>query len=163
MNISPEAMLLGGQSQKIANEIEIIKSRKVLDTVINELNLQYVVEKKYNFLFGYYLNLILGNKTVQGSLNILKVPEKIQGKDFEIYTDENGFIIEVKGTELHCSFDSECSFLDGILLISKLGDIDNNTGFKIKYRSFIKMREDLSSSLEITPLGDSKSSNVFQA
>ncbi len=163
MNISPEAMLLGGQSQKIANEIEIIKSRKVLDAVINELNLQYVVEKKYNFLFSYYLNLLLGNKTVQGSLNIVKIPQKIQGMDFEIYTEENGFIIEANGTELHCSFDSECSFLDGILLVSKLGDIHNNTRFEVKYRSFIKTREDFSGSLEITPLGDSKSSNVFQA
>jgi len=163
MNISPEAMLLGGQSQKIANEIEIIKSRKVLDAVINELNLQYVVEKKYNFLFSYYLNLILGNKTIQGSLNIVKIPQKIRGTDFEIYTDADGYTVEAKGTELHCSFDLECSFLDEIILISKLGEIDANVRFNIRYKSFVKTREDFLGSLEITPLGDSKSSNVFQA
>lgn len=163
MNVSPEAMLLGGQSQKIANEIEIIKSRRVLDRVITELNLQYLVKKDYNFLAGYYLNVLLGKKTVQGSLNISSISGCLSGNNFDIDVSDTGYKILFDGKEFSCEFGKECSVVDGSIVVSKLGDIDNGTSFSVKYQPFIKVREDFSSSLEITPLGDSKSSNVFEA
>lgn len=163
MNVSPETMLLGGQSQKIANEIEIIKSRKVLDSVITELNLQYLVKKDYNFLVTYYLNMLLGKKTVQGSLNISSISGSLSGKNFDVDITDTGYMLLFDGKDFVCVFDKECPIVDGSIIISKLGDIDSGTNFSVEYQPFVKVSDNFSDSLEITPLGDSKSSNIFEA
>ncbi len=162
MNLNPVTMLLGKQSQKILNEIEVIKSRTLLDGVINDLNLFFDISRRNNRMVNYLLNLLLGRPLVEGSFIIRSYPSVMTEHDSVLTTTEDGFTIKTRGTVSSCRFNETCTHAEGTLFIEKEGDISSGVSYDISYRNLVKTRQYYLENLEVTPIGDNKESNTIQ-
>ncbi len=162
MNINPAMMLLGKESQKILNEIEIIKSRGLLDGTIEDLNLFFDISRRHNRMINYLFNLITGKPLVEGSFVIKKYPFEMTEYDSVLETVESGFSIRTNDIVSNCRFNEDCSHAGGVLHVEKLGEISAGTIYDISYRNLVKTREYYIENLEAAPLGDNKESNTLQ-
>jgi len=155
-------MLMSGQSQKILNEIEILKSREIVDSILEEFNLTYRIERKYNTFINYILRVLSGEPIIEGSLYAENVPEQLKSVKSTITVDGDTYTISNKIAETTCSFDKDCVFMDGILKIKKVGDVSDNIRFEAKPVNLVKRREQLMSDMNFRTLGDTKESNTVQ-
>lgn len=162
MNISPVTMLLGKQSRKILNDIEIIKSRELTDSVIEELNLSFEISQRGNRMVNYILNMLSGRPTVQGSLIIKTYPTTMTTDDSVLQAIDTGFSLKTGNVETICRFNEDCKHAGAIVNIEKLGEIASGVTYDISYRNFIKTREQLLENIQAEPLGDNKDGNIFQ-
>jgi|GEM_PF-5216557 len=163
MNISsPVTMLLGKQSQKILNDIEIVKSRELIDSVSEELNLSFEISRRGNLMLHYLFNMLTGRPTVQGSLVIKSYPPAMIEDNSVVQATENGFSIKTGSAETNCRFNEDCPHAGAVLNIERLGDIAPGMTYDITYRNLIKTREYLLENIQAEPLGDNKDGNIFQ-
>lgn len=162
MSATSITMLMSGQSQKILNEIEILKSRTLFDAVINELNLTYKIERNNNFFISYLLKVLSGKPPFEGSIHAVNIPDKLKETESEIIITDNGYRISNRIETKECQFSLECSYMGGSLILKRLGDISSGTSFNAKYVNIIKRREQLSGDFVFATIGDTKESNVFQ-
>ncbi len=162
MSATSITMLMSGQSQKILNEIEILKSRTLFDNVINELNLTYKIERNNNFFISYLFRVISGKPPFEGSIYAVNIPDKLKETESEIIITDNGYRISNRIETKECQFSLECSYMGGSLILNRLGDISAGTSFSAEYVNIIKRREQLSGDFVFATIGDTKESNVFQ-
>jgi uncharacterized protein involved in exopolysaccharide biosynthesis len=155
-------MLMSGQSQKILNEIEILKSREIVDGIIDEFNLTYRIERQNNTFINYVTRVLTGKPVIEGSLYAESVPEKLRPLESTITVNGDNYTINNKIDTTTCSFDKDCFFMDGILTIKKIGDISDNIKFAAKSANLVKRRESLMSDMTFRTMGDTKESNTVQ-
>lgn len=162
MSASSITMLMSNQSQKIQNEIEIFKSRAILDEVIENLNLSYNIKRKNNYFLNYIMKVLSGSPSFEGSLLAESVPDKLKKISSEITVTKTGYNITNSLGEKECLFSTPCECFDGSLILNKLGRITPGTVFEAKYINIVKRRAMLFGKMSFVTIGDTKDSNVFQ-
>ena len=151
------SMLMGGVVTNDKNiDLELLKSRTLLNTVIDGNGLQMNVKRKNNTMFSYLWNRVFGELSEDAFIIFKKIPENIQSKKGEITASEDGFMIEHDGEKAECKWDSDCNFKGGVVALEKLGNFSIPVSYKFEFEPVIDTRERVAGSLNIKKADDSE-------
>lgn len=156
------SMLMGGgMASDKSIDLELLKSRTILDSVIAENGLQMNVKRKNNTMFAYLWNRVFGELPEDAFVVFRKIPENIQSKKGEITASEEGFSIEHGGEKAECKWDTDCSFRGGTVALEKLGTFSIPVSYKFEYEPIIDTRERVAANLSIKKADDSEMVKLF--
>jgi len=158
---SPATLLLGG-IQTTENETELIKSRTVIDALIEKFNLQFPVEQKHDAFIFHLLRLFRGGPEFIGSPYFAKVHPGMEESEGEILVTSDGYRIENGDAEASCKWSIPCSFAGGEIVMEKIGEIPENERYTFSYRKYVKTRKAVRESCDAFPLDESKSPALFR-
>ena len=151
------SMLMGGgMTNDKSIDLELLKSRTILNTVIDENRLQMNVKRKNNTMFSYLWDRIFGELPEDAFVIFKKIPENLQSKKGEITASEEGFTIEHGGEKAECKWNSDCSFRGGTVFLEKLGNFSIPVSYKFEYEPIIDTRERVAGNLNIKKADDSE-------
>ena len=159
-SISPFDMMaqfvgMGASSNK-SIDLELLKSRTLMDSVIEKNNLQMKVNKKNNTMFFYYWNKFVADNVSNDVFVIFKkFPESITLEKGYIVANEDGYTIECGGKKADCLWNSDCNFGDGVLVLEKLGTFNVPEEYVFSYMSLIDTRKWVSKAFNIVTAGSS--------
>ncbi|MBO4699211.1 hypothetical protein J5690_06325 [bacterium] len=155
-SIDAISMLMGGAiSNDKSIDLELLKSRTIMDSVIAGNELQMNVRKKYNTMFSYLWNRIFGELPEDAFVVFKKIPENIKSKPGVIIASEEGFQIEYGGEKAECAWNADCSFRGGTVVLEKLGTFSSPVSYKFEYEPVIKARERMGKSFAVSKSADS--------
>ena len=136
------SMLMGGgMTNDKSIDLELLKSRTIMDSVIAENELQMNVRRKNNTMFSYLWNKVFGKLSKDSFVVFKKIPENIKSGKGVITASEEGFVIEHGGEKAECKWDSDCNFKGGIVALEKLGTFSDIVSYKFEYEPLIMARE----------------------
>lgn len=139
-SLNPMAMMLGASaSSSIAADIELLNSRRVIDTLINENNLQFVVSKKRWVMATYFLDKLTGGNEPSGIFYVAKYPKNFRNADVVITKD--GYLIESSLGKIACGWNSECNYGEGKLQLNIIGDVVEGNDFSVEWTDIITVRK----------------------
>ena len=150
------SMLMGGgMTNDKSIDLELLKSRTIMDSVIAENELQMNVRREYNTMFSYLWNRVFGDLPEDTFVVFKKIPENIKNKQGEIIASEEGFLIEYAGEKAECKWNTDCGFRDGIVVLEKLGTFSSSVSYKFEYEPIIKTRERVGKNFAVSKSADS--------
>lgn len=153
-SISPFDMMsqfIGGvMSSNKSIDFELLKSRTLLDSVIEKNNLQMKVKKKSNTMFRYYWNKLFGIVPNDVFPVFKKIPQSFEsGKKGLLTAEEEGYTIEFNGEKAECRWNSDCAFGKDLVNIEKIGTYNVPLSYSFSYDTIILTRERVSKSLSV--------------
>ena len=150
------SMLMGGgMTNDKSIDLELIKSRTIMDSVIAENNLQMSVFRKNNTMFSYLWNRVFGELPEDAFIVFKKIPDGIKNRAGVITASEEGFSIEYGGEKAECQWDTDCSFKGGVVALEKLGTFSSPASYKFEYEPIIKTRERVGKNFAVSKSPDS--------
>ena len=151
------SMLMGGGiSNDKSIDLELLKSRTVLDSVIAKNGLQVNVKRKNNTMFSYIWNRLFGELSEDVFVFFKDIPENIQKEKGLITASEEGYTIEHGGEKAECAWNTDCSFKGGVVSLEKLGTFSFPVSYKFEYEPIIDTRERVAGNLTIKKADDSE-------
>ena len=152
------SMLMGsGMANDKSIDLELLKSRTILDSVIAKNNLQMNVRRKNNTMFAYIWNRLFGELSADAFVVFRKIPDSVKPKEKGVITaSEEGFLIECGDEKAECKWEAECSFKGGTVVLEKLGNFSIPVSYKFKLESIIDTRERIAGKLNIKKADDSE-------
>ncbi len=157
------SMLMGGGGMMNDRNIdlELMKSRTVINSVIADNNLQMKVAKKNNTMFMYIWNRLFGELPADAFIIFKKVPDSLRSKEKGIITASGtGYTIEFDGEKAECAWNADCSFKGGTVAVEKLGDFSIPVVYKFGYEQIIDTRERVAGPLSIKKADESEMINL---
>ena len=146
----------GGMANDKSIDLELLKSRTILKSVIEENGLQMNVKRKNNTMFAYLWDRVFGELPEDAFVIFKKIPENIQSKKGEITASEEGFTIEHGGEKAECRWNADCSFKGGTVFLDKLGNFSVPVSYKFEFEPIIDTRERIAGNLNIKKADDSE-------
>lgn len=150
-SISPFDMMsqfIGGvMSNSKSIDFELLKSRTLMDSVIQKDNLQMNVRKKNNSMFSHYWNKFFGENGEDAFIIFKKIPEPLKVGSGEITATEEGYVIEFGGEKAECAWNSDCMFGKEVVSIEKIGKFTIPVRYDFVYESVIFARDRFSKAL----------------
>ena len=152
------SMLMGGgMANDKSIDLELLKSRTILDSAIEKNGLQMNVKRKNNTMFSYLWNRLFGELPEDAFVVFKKIPESMKSKEKgELSASEEGFAIEHGGEKAECAWSADCSFKGGIVAIEKIGNFPLPVSYKFSFEPVIDTRERVSTPLSIKKADDSE-------
>lgn len=146
----PMALLLSTAGKTEGSvDIDLLKSRKVLDKVIDRANLLMSVEKDSNNMFMYLIKKIFKIEGTKAHIVFKKHSEKI--KNGEITAGSQNYTIYSNGKKAQCSWNKPCELEGDEVVLEKIGEITEDTDYSFSYIKRYTSRSILLSSLVIFP------------
>lgn len=140
----------GGSSSNKSIDFELLRSRTIMDSVIEHNNLRMRVKKKNNTMFRYYWDkFIAGNVSNDVFVVFKKFPESLTLEKGSILATEDGYTIEYGGNKADCAWNSDCSFGDGVVVLEKLGIFNIPVEYTFSYLTLIDTRKWVSKAFNI--------------
>lgn len=164
-SISPFDMMaqfVGGVSSSSKSiDFELLKSRTLMDSVIEKNNLRMNVKKKNNTMFSYYWNkFVVDNVSNDVFVVFKKFPESLTLEKGSIVANEDGYTIECGGNKADCSWNSDCDFGGGVVVLEKLGTFNIPVEYVFSYIPLIDTRKWVSKAFNIVTAGSSDPLNI---
>lgn len=151
------SMLMGGGISNDKNiDLELLKSRTLLDSVITMNGLKMNVRKTNNTMFAYLWNRVFGEIPEDTFVVFKNIPESIQKEKGYITASEEGFTIEYEGEKAECRWNADCSFKGGTVILEKLGTFPFPVSYKFEYENIIDTRERVARNLGIKKADESE-------
>ncbi|MGI6394833.1 MAG: GumC family protein [bacterium] len=158
LSINPmAAMLMGsvaGNDKSI--DYELLKSRRVLDKVIEKNELRMKISKKWNTMFSYFVGLAFKNLPTDSYLYFNKIPDVLKSESGVIDAAEEGFTIYFNGEKTKCLWDKDCSFMGSVVQLGKVGIFSRETSFEFEYEHILDARERVGGWVNIRKADDSE-------
>jgi uncharacterized protein involved in exopolysaccharide biosynthesis len=163
-SISPFDMMsqfIGGvMSNSRSIDFELLKSRTLMDSVIQKDNLQMNVRKKNNSMFVHYWSKFFGEKAEDAFVIFKKIPEPLKVGSGEITASEDGYVIEFGGTQAECRWNEDCLLGKDTVSVEKIGSFNFPVKYKFEYESIIFARKRFAQSLLVDNAADSGALNL---
>lgn len=163
-SISPFDMVsqfIGGVvSNNKSIDIELLKSRALMDLVIEKNNLQMKVEKKNNNMFFHYWNKIFGKQPEDAFVIFKKITEPFKMGKGRIRATEEGYTVEFNGEKAECAWNSDCTCGNGTLSLEKIGTFNVAGEYEFAYKDIISTRDRISKILKIDDASNSGPLNL---
>lgn len=144
-SISPFDMMsqfIGGVvSNSKSIDFELLKSRTLMDSVIQKDNLRMNVRKKNNSMFVYYWSKLFGEKAEDAFVIFKKIPEPLKAGSGEITASEDGYVIEFGGTQAECRWNEDCLLGKDTVSVEKIGKFTVPVTYKFAYEPIIFARD----------------------
>ena len=151
------SMLMGGgMTNDKSIDLELLKSRTMLDSAVERNNLQMNVWRKNNTMFAYIWNRLFGELPEDAFVIFKKIPETIKSGKGVISASEDGYTIEHGGEKAECLWDTDCNFKNGTLSLSKLGYFSVPLSYKFEYEPVTKTRERVGQNFAASKSADSE-------
>ncbi len=152
----------GGMTNDKSIDLELLKSRTIMDSVIAENGLQMNVWRKNNTMFSYLWNRVFGELPEDAFIVFKKIPESMKSKEKgDLVASEEGFSIEYGGEKSECRWNDSCSFKGDALVIEKLGTFSVPVSYRFIFEPIIDTRERVSGSLTIKKADESEMIKLF--
>lgn len=152
MMSDPMAFLLssakGGDS---SIDIDLLKSRRVLNKVIETLNLQMKVTKKKNNMFMYFFRKLMKEPDCYAHIFFKQFPESLKSGEGSITATEEGYEITHEDKSVKCSWNSECAIGSGTVVLQKTGFIPETAEYSFSYEDMYSNRASLIESTVVFP------------
>jgi uncharacterized protein involved in exopolysaccharide biosynthesis len=146
----PMALLLSTAGKTEGSvDIDLLKSRKVLDKVIDRANLQMTVVRDSNNMFMYLLKKIFKMPDTKAHIVFTKYSEKV--KQGEISAGPQEYTISSNGKNAQCVWNEPCDLGGEEVVLEKIGEITENTDYSFSYLKRYERRSILQSSLVVFP------------
>ncbi|MBO7127390.1 hypothetical protein J6W78_07560 [bacterium] len=151
------SMLMGGGiSNDKSIDLELLKSRTIMDAIIANNELRMNVRRKNNTMFAYIWNRVFGSLPEDAFIVFKKIPEPLKSKKAGLVTaSEEGFTIEFDGEKTDCQWDKDCNFKGGILAVEKLGTFSFPLSYKFEYEPLIMARERMGKTFAVSKSAES--------
>ena len=150
------SMLMGGgMTNDKSIDLELLKSRTTMDSVIAKNNFRMNVRRKNNTMFSYLWNRVFGALSEDSFVIFKKIPENIKSGKGVITASEDGFAIEHGGEKAECKWDSDCNFKGGVVALEKLGTFSDVVSYKFEYEPLIMARERYSKNFAVSKSAES--------
>ena len=154
----PMAFLLsttGGSESSI--DIDLLKSRKVLNRVVERANLQMSVVRSSNNMFLYLFRKVFGVEDTCGHIIFKKYSMKLSEGDITAGSEK--YTIYSGGKKAECRWNEVCIIGDEEVVLEKIGEISEETDFSFSYsNNKYASRSELMGSLVVFP---SETSNLL--
>lgn len=148
----PMALLLSSASGTESSiDIDLLKSRKVLNKVIERLNLQMVAVKNNNNMFMYLLRKLFKIEDTSAHLIFSKFPAELRNGDGEIVAGPKNFKLVHGDNKVECEYSKDCPFGSGLLNVIKVGEILKPADFTFHFEDIYTSRTKLVQSLVVFP------------
>ncbi len=157
---NPAAILLGSM-QGSQNEVELIKSRAVIDTLIEKFNLQFPIRRSHDSFFRQLMGRFRGDPDYIGSPYFLKTHSSLINVEGMITISANGFRIENGDEKADCEWSKPCTFKNGEIVMERVGEIPIGEQYEFSYRNYVRTRKSVFDSYDAFPLGESKSPTLL--
>ncbi len=158
---NPAALLMGG-FQAAQNETELIKSRVIIDALIEKFNLQFPVERINDSFFRQFVGKFRGEPDFIGAPYFAKTHPGLANGDGTITVTAAGYLIENGSEKIECAWGKPCSFKGGEIVLEKAGDIPSGEHYEYSYRNLVRSRKAVRESYEAFPLGEDKAPSLFR-
>lgn len=164
-SISPFDMMaqfVGGvASNNKSIDFELLRSRTLMDAVIEKNNLQMKVRKKNNTMFSYYWSkFVTGDVSNDVFVVFKKFPDSLKLEKGSIVANEDGYTIEHGGEKRECGWDADCVFKGGVVVLEKLGTFNIPVEYVFSYVPVIDTREWVSKSFNVVTSSSSDPLNL---
>lgn len=157
---NPATLLLGG-FQTSENETELIKSRAVIDGLVEKFNLQFPVERVHDSFFYQILGRFRGDPEFVGAPYFVRVHPSLANEEGDITVTDAGYTLENGSERTDCLWGKPCTFKGGEVIMERTGEIPSGERYAFSYRTYVKARKAVRDSYEAFPLGD-KASTLFR-
>ncbi|HSW60511.1 MAG TPA: Wzz/FepE/Etk N-terminal domain-containing protein, partial [bacterium] len=152
MMSDPMAFLLStAKAVDTSIDIDLLKSRKVLNKVIESFNLQMKVTRDSNNMFMYFLRKLLGVPDCNAHVFFRQFPDSLKNGKGSITASESGYEIFHEGNTAKCSWGKECVLNSGIIVLEKTGIIPETAGYSFFYEDIYSNRMALMDSTVVFP------------
>lgn len=158
---NPAALLMGG-FQAAQNETELIKSRVVIDALIEKFNLQFPVERTNETFFRQFVGKFRGEPDFIGAPYFAQVHSSLANEEGIITATETGYFIENSSEKVECIWGKPCLFKNGEIILEKAGEMPVGEQYEFSYRNYVKARKAVRESYDAFPLGESKTPSLFR-
>ena len=151
------AMLMGGggiASDK-SIDLDLLKSRTMLDSVVEKNNLRMNVRRKNNTMFAYLWNRVFGELPEDAFVIFNKIPDSMKNGKGGITASEEGYTIEYGGEKAECAWDADCNFKNGVVSLTKVGYFSMPLSYKFEYEPVTKTRERVGKNFAASKSADS--------
>ena len=138
----------GGMSNNKSIDLELFKSRTLMDSVIEKNNLRMNIKKKRNTMFFYYWNKYIRGDYDNAFFVFKKIPVSMtDGTKGSVKVSDEGYTIEHGGVKAECLWNSDCVFGNDTVSLEKIGTFSAQSEFRFLYESVISARERVSKAL----------------
>lgn len=143
LSINPmAAMLMSSVSPNDKTiDYELLRSRRVLDKVIEKSGLQMKVSKKRNTMFDYFTGLMFKSLPADSFVYFKEIPEALKVDSGIIEADEKSYSIHFNKQEAVCKWDDECRIAGGVVNIAKVGTFSDTVTYEFEYEHIIDARD----------------------
>ena len=151
------ALLMGGGlSSDKSIDLELLKSRTILDSVMEKNNLRMNVWRKNNTMFAYIWNRIFGELPEDAFVVFQKIPDKLKTKKTGLITaSEEGYTIEFKDEKAECAWETDCNFGNGTVSLAKVGHFSMPVSYKFEYDPITDARKRVGQNFAASKSADS--------
>ena len=150
VSLNPMALLMGSAPMADRSmDFELLKSRRIIDSVIEKNNLQMKITRKRNNMFSYFIERITGSSRSDSFLMFRKYPEALMSENGKIFVKDDGYTIVFNGKKADCKWNADCSFMDGVAHIDTLGKMNTGDVFKFEFEHILDARERVRGNLSI--------------
>lgn len=137
-----EDMFVNDKAQNIQNEIEILKSKPLMQRVVDSLNLQFTY-----YVVGKIKTVNIYNQA-PFRLDILKLNDPGRALNFDVeYLNQN----EVRINNTVTKFDQPFKTANGLFRIVKIQEGNNNTDYKVTWQPSISIAGQYAGALAVIP------------
>lgn len=157
---NPATLLLGG-FQTSENETELIKSRAVIEGLVDRFNLQFPVERVHDSFFRQFIGRLGGAPEFVGAPYFAQTHPALINESGDITVTGTGYTIGNGSESADCAWDKPCAFKGGQIIMERTGEIPDGERYEFSYRTYVKARKAVRDSYEAFPLGD-KASTLFR-
>ncbi|HSA33022.1 MAG TPA: hypothetical protein P5077_04785 [bacterium] len=157
---NPATLLLGG-FQTSENETELIKSRAVIDGLVDHFNLQFPVERLNDSFFSQLIGRLRGDPEFIGAPYFVQTHPALADGSGDVTVTGTGYTIGNGSESADCTWGKPCTFKGGQVVMEKAGEIPDGERYEFSYRTYVKARKAVRDSYEAFPLGD-KASTLFR-
>ncbi|MBP7434494.1 hypothetical protein KA996_13210 [bacterium] len=152
MMSDPMAFLLStAKSVDSSIDIDLLKSRKVLNKVIESLNLQMKVTRDSNNMFMYFLRKLSGTPDCNAHVFFKQFPDSLKNGEGNITASESGYEIFYEGNSVKCYWGKECVLNSGTVVLEKTGLIPETVEYSFFYEDIYANRMALMDSTVVFP------------
>ncbi|HPM45804.1 MAG TPA: GNVR domain-containing protein [bacterium] len=143
LSINPmAAMLIGGTAMSDKTiDYEVLRSRRILNSIIENKGLQMNITKKWNTMFSYFLGLLFKNLPSDSFVYFKKIPDVLKSESGKIDAKEEGYSIYFNDEKAECLWDKECSFMGSAVQLDKIGTFSAEMTFKFEYEQIVDARD----------------------
>lgn len=154
INFDPTSLVIGsGASSNSLKELEVFKSRSILNSVIKKSKLCFSIKKSNNTMFMFYFNALFRRSNIEGAVFAEQYPDGLySGK---IIANDKDYELKAGGEKVRCNWKEECKLKTGILILNKVGRINDGMSYDFSVLNSIDAREMLASKISINEVDDS--------
>jgi len=140
----------GGLSNSKSIDFELLKSRTLMDAVIEKNNLRMKVSKNRNSMFFYYWNKYVRGISDDTFFVFRKIPASLtDGRKGTVIANEEGYKIEYADIKAECRWNADCAFGGETVFLEKIGTFTAEAEYTFKYTTIIAARDGFLKSLNV--------------